>query len=169
MNNQIIEVAMSGGIGNQLFQYSAGLSLSARLKAELVLDISWHHRSRGLSNFRTMELHRFVDLEGTGISTSRLNSKLRLAQRKIQNFAIDFAQERNITDPEIISSIYHSTMESFEKGIPGPNILKKLKTKYPKPKKGAVPPAPKIVPAEPIPPVDTIQAPTTTPTPRPGG
>jgi hypothetical protein len=90
-------------------------------------------------------------------------------EEKIQNFAIDFAQERNITDPEIISSIYHSTMESFEKGIPGLNILKKLKTKYPKPKQGAAPPAPKIVPAKPIPPVDTIQAPTTTPTPRPGG
>ena len=102
MNNQIIEVAMSGGIGNQLFQYSAGLSVSARLKAELVLDISWYQRSKEFSNFRTMELHQFVDLEGAGISTSRLNSKLRLAQRKIQNFAI----VRDITcDPVRLGSL----------------------------------------------------------------
>lgn len=68
--------------------------------------------------------------------TDKMTPKLtKEFEQKIQDFAVDFAQERGITDPEIITTIYHSTMDSFEKGMPGPNILKKLKTKYPKSKK----------------------------------
>ena len=89
--------------------------------------------------------------------TDKMTPKLtKEFEEKIQNFAIDFAQERNITDPEIISEIYHSTMASFEKDIPGANILKKLKTKYPKSKKIAQPAKtvqaqPELEPIEPAP------------------
>lgn len=95
----------------------------------------------------------------TGKITPKLTKEF---EEKIQNFAIDFAQERNITDPEVISEIYHSTMASFEKGIPGPNILKKLKTKYPKSKKPPQPATPAVEPVEPAPVAQT-------PVPRPLG
>lgn len=50
-----VVVALSGGLGNQLFQYAAGRSLSLSLKCELALDLSWflggHNRKYGLDNF----------------------------------------------------------------------------------------------------------------------
>ncbi|QWD37536.1 alpha-1,2-fucosyltransferase [Polynucleobacter paneuropaeus] len=36
-----VVVGLSGGLGNQLFQYAAGRSLSLKLGVDLVLDISW--------------------------------------------------------------------------------------------------------------------------------
>ena len=38
---QHVVVGMSGGLGNQMFQYAAGRSLAARLGVPLILDISW--------------------------------------------------------------------------------------------------------------------------------
>jgi len=50
-----VVIALSGGLGNQLFQYAAGRSLSLSLKADLALDLSWflgdHNRRYGLENF----------------------------------------------------------------------------------------------------------------------
>ncbi|MFM8314005.1 MAG: alpha-1,2-fucosyltransferase [Deltaproteobacteria bacterium] len=41
MENKSVIVGLSGGLGNQLFQYAAGRSLSLRLNAPLKLDLSW--------------------------------------------------------------------------------------------------------------------------------
>jgi hypothetical protein len=43
MTKQIspVVVGLSGGLGNQMFQYAAGRALALRLKAPLVLDLSW--------------------------------------------------------------------------------------------------------------------------------
>jgi hypothetical protein len=38
----VVVVKLMGGLGNQLFQYSAGKALSERHKTELVLDDSWY-------------------------------------------------------------------------------------------------------------------------------
>lgn len=38
---QPVVVGLSGGLGNQMFQYAAGRSLSTRLGVPLVLDLSW--------------------------------------------------------------------------------------------------------------------------------
>ena len=38
---QPVVVGLSGGLGNQMFQYAAGRSLAARLRSPLVLDVSW--------------------------------------------------------------------------------------------------------------------------------
>ncbi len=95
--------------------------------------------------------------------TDKMTPKLtKEFEEKIQNFAFDFAQERGITDPEIIAEIYHSTMDSFEKGVPGPTILKKLKAKYKKAKQ----PAPMATP-EPEPAPAPIQPTAVTPAPAP--
>jgi len=55
-----VVVGLSGGLGNQLFQYAAGRSLSLRLEVPLVLDTSWFH---GRSN-------RAYALEPFSINTS---------------------------------------------------------------------------------------------------
>lgn len=39
--NKSVVVGLSGGLGNQLFQYAAGRALSLKLGVDLVLDISW--------------------------------------------------------------------------------------------------------------------------------
>lgn len=39
--NKSVIVGLSGGLGNQLFQYAAGRSLSLKLGVDLVLDTSW--------------------------------------------------------------------------------------------------------------------------------
>jgi len=39
--NHPVIVGLSGGLGNQIFQYAAGLSLASRLQVPLVLDLSW--------------------------------------------------------------------------------------------------------------------------------
>jgi hypothetical protein len=41
MENKSVIVGLSGGLGNQLFQYAAGRSLSLRVNAPLKLDLSW--------------------------------------------------------------------------------------------------------------------------------
>ena len=47
---QPVIVGLSGGLGNQLFQYAAGRSLAAQISAPLVLDLSW---------FRGQKLRKF--------------------------------------------------------------------------------------------------------------
>ena len=64
MVKQRVEVEISGGIGNQLFQYAVALTLSKHLDAELVLDVSWYRRNSRLMNNRQMKLDEFVNLGG---------------------------------------------------------------------------------------------------------
>lgn len=53
--NASVIVELSGGLGNQMFQYSAGRSLASRLNLPLLLDLSWFHgqskRYYALSSF----------------------------------------------------------------------------------------------------------------------
>lgn len=50
-----VTVRISGGLGNQLFQYAAARSLAIRCDADLILDLSFYHRGR----HRSFELERF--------------------------------------------------------------------------------------------------------------
>jgi hypothetical protein len=64
MNSRIkpVVVGLSGGLGNQMFQYAAGRSLALRLGAPLILDISWFggsaDRHFALSPFRVDGIQR---------------------------------------------------------------------------------------------------------------
>ena len=53
---KVVVVKLSGGLGNQMFQYAAGRSASLRLKVPLVLDLSWFgvdpNRKFSLSPFK---------------------------------------------------------------------------------------------------------------------
>lgn len=52
---RIVTLRVSGGLGNQLFQYAAARSLAIRCDAELVLDLSFYHGGR----HRNFELKHF--------------------------------------------------------------------------------------------------------------
>lgn len=54
-HNRIVTLHLSGGLGNQLFQYAAARSLAIRCKAELALDLSFYHGGR----HRSFELNQF--------------------------------------------------------------------------------------------------------------
>jgi hypothetical protein len=51
---QQILVQISGGLGNQMFQYAAGRALALRLNAELKLDLSWFADMQGCTQRRYM-------------------------------------------------------------------------------------------------------------------
>jgi len=65
-----VTVSLTGGLGNQMFQYAAGRALSLRLSVPLVLDLSWFQRSfrpdimtrrdYELCNFPNLTNHRIV-------------------------------------------------------------------------------------------------------------
>ncbi|XZE22449.1 alpha-1,2-fucosyltransferase [Pirellulaceae bacterium SH449] len=53
--DRTVTVRLSGGLGNQLFQYAAARSVAIRCDAELCLDVSFYHRGR----HRSYELNQF--------------------------------------------------------------------------------------------------------------
>ena len=55
----MIVLKVQGGLGNQLFQYSAGRALSLALNAELVLDLSWFENQMGINTKREYELNAY--------------------------------------------------------------------------------------------------------------
>ena len=59
-------VSLTGGLGNQMFQYAAGRTLSLRLSVPLVLDLSWFKRSfrSEIITRRHYELCNFPNLTG---------------------------------------------------------------------------------------------------------
>jgi hypothetical protein len=61
----MIIVKLSGGLGNQMFQYAAGIALATRNKCELKLDLSWFEmfepiHSNGLSRVNIEKISQNV-------------------------------------------------------------------------------------------------------------
>lgn len=56
----MIIVRLSGGLGNQMFQYAAGLSLSTARKTELCLDLSWFQNNPAEVTKRAYRLDVFA-------------------------------------------------------------------------------------------------------------
>ena len=88
MVKQRVEAEISGGIGNQLFQFAAALTLSKRLDAELILDVSWYRRNSRLSNNRRLELNEFADLGTLRYISNKRHSKVELAVQILQNYKL---------------------------------------------------------------------------------
>ena len=70
MTPSIVAVELSGGLGNQLFQYAAGLSLARRHNAQLVLDTSLFKRRR---EPRSMALGPFAPEAKLGLARMRFS------------------------------------------------------------------------------------------------
>ena len=54
-----VTVRLSGGLGNQLFQYAAGLSLSQHHSVPLNFDLSWFTHKSPLDTPREYSLYKF--------------------------------------------------------------------------------------------------------------
>ena len=66
-----------GGLGNQMFQYAAGIALAARLRTRLVADTTWFDPSRHPAGpSRTYELDAFGVRDGMALG-DRLALRLR--------------------------------------------------------------------------------------------
>ncbi len=103
-NKDVIIVGLSGGLGNQLFQYAAGRSLSLRLGYRLELDLSWfsgrQDRSYALTPFSISGKERI------GLS---------LFPTKIQQFSSRFS--RRFYNKRMGVSIYREPHFHFSHGF----------------------------------------------------
>jgi hypothetical protein len=57
----MIVIKLQGGLGNQMFQYAAGLSITHKLKTDLKMDLSW------FDNIKQAESTRFYELDNFGL------------------------------------------------------------------------------------------------------
>ena len=87
MNKNAIIVEISGGLGNQLFQFSAGRSLSLKHNCNLILDISWFqnktNRTFELNNFK---LNNYKIINESDTFLNRFKKKLLLKKNFIPTF-----------------------------------------------------------------------------------
>lgn len=101
-----ITTSLMGGLGNQMFQYAAGLALAFRLNARLVLDISWFSKKRGENETpRTFALELFPFIKeqiAQGAIALRLNSvPLSLFERIKKKFLCKSDKASKVTEQEI--------------------------------------------------------------------
>lgn len=64
---KIVEVEMTGGLGNQLFKWSNGFRIAQELNATLILNTSFYERLQRspLTSSRTFELNQFPQIKQT--------------------------------------------------------------------------------------------------------
>lgn len=82
LQNKILKISLNGGLGNQMFQYAFGRSLSLRLGSELSLDISRFERDHFYR--RSYELGVFNLPRNIKLSNNKI---LSLIAWKINSFA----------------------------------------------------------------------------------
>ncbi len=109
-------VVVSGGLGNQLFQFAAGRALSLRTGATLQLDVSFYDQGR----HRSLELDKlpvnasFVSSQGGGGLTAfrRCRSFLRKALRAEKTWREPFfhydSKFEEITPPVVLEGYFQS-------------------------------------------------------------
>jgi hypothetical protein len=101
MIEQRIEVEISGGIGNQLFQYAAALSLSRRFRARLVIDLSWFNKKSRHSSTRIFQLPEFVEVRNLDVTSSVLHPFARRANCYIR-------RQTQLRDSQVSPEEFHS-------------------------------------------------------------
>jgi hypothetical protein len=91
----MIITKLSGGLGNQMFQYAAGATLASKLKTENYLDLSWFDLIKGRADVaqRTYELDQF------GIIPLELGLKQRAILRV--RSPIVFAEKKQGYNPDL--------------------------------------------------------------------
>ncbi len=72
----MIRVFLTGGLGNQMFQYAAGKALAEKTSAELHLDLSLLDIRSKNTTFRNFELNKFVLDSNIKITSSKLKGLL---------------------------------------------------------------------------------------------
>jgi hypothetical protein len=79
MSRRRIEVEISGGVGNQLFQYAAASALCHLHQAHMVVDISWFKKASHRSPSRKFQLSDFIELNEVEVVRSALPPLVRRA------------------------------------------------------------------------------------------
>ena len=80
-NKKKLFVSLDGGLGNQLFQFAVGFSLSKKLNMKLILDISNYSKK----NIRKFELYSFKNIKKSFVLLHKRNYLFRKFI-KIYNF-----------------------------------------------------------------------------------
>ena len=90
MSGQVIEVVLSGGIGNQLFQYASGRFLSEKQLAPLRFDVSWYLRNYDpqKTTRRQLVLSNFIPSKNLEVCSSSLPKKVLDIYRRFENFKL---------------------------------------------------------------------------------
>jgi len=94
-------IQIVGGLGNQMFQYSAGLALAEKLNAELVLDIT---------HFQKYKLHSF-GLKNYGIEHKLISNRLELffcLVKKMMFTKKSYYRESGLNYSPFFDQIFHS-------------------------------------------------------------
>jgi Glycosyl transferase family 11 len=102
----MILVRLSGGLGNQLFQYATGRGLAARHRTELVLDTSWYGKQFWQTTSRPYDLYRYPvrarfmtarEARWSGVYTHALLKRLSLPRKWLL-----YRERRFGFDPEVL-------------------------------------------------------------------
>lgn len=100
----MVIVYIQGGLGNQLFQYAAALSLANHLNTKVILDTTWFSISKGVT--REFELPKlFNNLEILSPGKARLfgntpSSVIRKLRKKMLFGTIDYYNETGVAFSE---------------------------------------------------------------------
>ncbi|MGL6298362.1 MAG: alpha-1,2-fucosyltransferase [Methanobacteriaceae archaeon] len=98
----MITVNITGGLGNQLFQYATARSLSKNMKTKLYLDLS-HYNSSSLPNHVKYYLNHF-NIKTSGIKGDlkwRINSKISGEEERFEDYSDvyeNYSYKKNIED-----------------------------------------------------------------------
>lgn len=126
----MIVVKLQGGLGNQLFQWSCGLSLSKKYKKDFYLDISFYGNQSGVTP-RNFSLKEFSNLDDTNLKI--FNGNYDNFTRLLDNFVhqnINCNQKDNYyLDGFWQSEKYFIEIESIIKDCLKPNEIFFNKTK----------------------------------------
>ena len=110
---------VSGGLGNQLFQYAAGRSLASRTNSRLVLDVSFYDKGR----HRTFELDQFsiqADVQHRPSNITWMSRGLQLMQSVLSRERIyrephfQFDPHFDNIQPPVTLTGYFQTYRYFE-------------------------------------------------------
>lgn len=113
ISNQSIEVEISGGIGNQLFQFAAALALAQHLHAEIILDVSWYERELQSVDKRHIELDKFLDLGKIRLVKSKHHPKVEIALKIAKNFKVINDAKLNLGAFYSLSTRRHIRMRGY--------------------------------------------------------
>jgi hypothetical protein len=112
-SSQSIEVEISGGIGNQLFQFAAALTLAQHLNAEIILDVSWYERKRQSVDKRHIELDKFLDLSKIRRVKSKSHPKIQSVIEMAKNYKVINDAKTDLDTFHSLSTRRHIRMRGY--------------------------------------------------------
>ena len=124
----MITIKLKGGLGNQLFQYAFGRSLSSDLNTELIFDLSHYD-----SEYAKSKKHDFFNLQifnikniNTQFSKEMLEEpyKLKFYQEPSFNETTGFPSKRNLNSLQI-PAYFDGYWQSEKYFIQNENLIKK--------------------------------------------